>query len=608
MTPIDAIVPVEQLSGRAAGYGMPGVTIDGDDPVVVRDAVAEAAARARAGGGPSFIEARCHRLGAHYNGDVEHYRPQADRDAAVAADPVAALRRRLLADGAGESELAALEREVDEQLDAACDAAVAAPPPDPSGARDHVHGQPAGAADTGEPASEQELTYVKAVTEALRRELRARPDVVVYGEDVGASGGIFGATRQLQDQFGAERVFDSPIAESAILGSAVGAALEGLRPVVEIMWGDFLLVALDQLINQAANVRYVSRGEHCAPLVVRTQQGATPGSSAQHSQSLEALLAHIPGLRVGVAATPHDAHAMLRAAIADDDPVILFESRALYQHKGNVRLGGEREGVGGARLRREGGDVAIVSWGSAALLAQAAAEQLAADGIDATVLDLRWLAPLDDAAIAAAVERTGRVLVAHEANGRGASARRSPRGSASGRSMRSMRPCGVWARSTRGSRRHRDCERRWCLRPTGSRAPRPNSCGWVDGAFTSGGGETVSNEEMLQAMVRRATRRRFLQRAGGLSLGALALPGLLAACGDDEEGGSTTTAEKTAGPAEVPKASGRLDYLSWEGYDIPDAMKRGLRPTRSSLRRTTSPTTTTSRGRSRRPAARAAST
>jgi 2-oxoisovalerate dehydrogenase E1 component len=355
-------------------------------------------------------------LGAHYNGDVEHYRPQADRDAAVAADPVAALRRRLLADGAGESELAALEREVAEQLDAACDAAVAAPPPDPSGARDHVHGQPAGAADTGEPASEQELTYVKAVTEALRRELRARPDVVVYGEDVGASGGIFGATRQLQDEFGAERVFDSPIAESAILGSAVGAALEGLRPVVEIMWGDFLLVALDQLINQAANVRYVSRGEHCAPLVVRTQQGATPGSSAQHSQSLEALLAHIPGLRVGVAATPQDAHAMLRAATADDDPVILFESRALYQSKGIVRLGGEREGVGGARLRREGGDVAIVSWGSAALLAQAAAEQLAADGIDATVLDLRWLAPLDDAAIAAAVERTGRVLVAHEAN------------------------------------------------------------------------------------------------------------------------------------------------------------------------------------------------
>ena len=416
MTPIDAIVPVERLAERAAGYGIPGKTIDGDDPAVVQDAVAEAAARARAGGGPSFVEARCHRLGAHYNGDLEHYRPQANRDAALAADPVAALRARLLASGTGEEVLAAVEREVAAELDAVRDAAVAAPHPDPAGAREHVHGLPAAGTASGEPASKQELTYVKAVTEALRRELRARPEVVVYGEDVGASGGIFGATRGLQEEFGAERVFDSPIAESAILGSAVGAALEGLRPVVEIMWGDFLLVALDQLVNQAANVRYVSRGEHCAPLVVRTQQGATPGSCAQHSQSLEALLAHIPGLRVGIAATPQDAHAMLRAAVADDDPVILIESRALYQQKGSVALGGEREGVGGARRRRDGGDVAILSWGRTALLAQEAAEQLAAEGIEATVLDLRWLAPLDDAAIAAAVERTGRVLIAHEAN------------------------------------------------------------------------------------------------------------------------------------------------------------------------------------------------
>jgi len=416
MTPIDAIVPVERLAERAAGYGIPGTTVDGDDPVAVQDAVAEAAARARSGGGPSFIEARCHRLGAHYNGDLEHYRPKADRDAAVAADPVAALRRRLLASGAAEADLLTVEDEVAAELDAATGAAIAAPHPDAAGARDHVYGAPAAAPDSGEQAEEQELTYVKAVTEALRRELRARPEVVVYGEDVGASGGIFGATRQLQEEFGSERVFDSPIAESAILGAAVGAALEGLRPVVEIMWGDFLLVALDQLVNQAANVRYVSSGKHCAPLVVRTQQGATPGSCAQHSQSLEALLAHIPGLRVGVPATPQDAHAMLRAAVAEDDPVILFESRALYPSKGLVGLGGECEAVGGARFRREGGDVAIVSWGPAALLAEQAAERLAGDGIEATVLDLRWLSPLDDAAIAAAVERTGRVLVAHDAN------------------------------------------------------------------------------------------------------------------------------------------------------------------------------------------------
>jgi 2-oxoisovalerate dehydrogenase E1 component len=416
MTPIDRIVPVADLSARAAGLGIAGGSVDGNDPVAVRDAVAEAAARARVGDGPTFIEARCHRLWAHYNGDAEHYRPPADRDAAQAADPVVRLRRRLADGGVPEGALANLEQEVAGLIEGAARAAEDASAPDPAGARAHVNVTAAAPADTGEPSEERELTYAKAVGEALRRELAARPEVLVYGEDVGHAGGIFGVTRTLQEEFGERRVFDMPIAEAAILGSAVGAALEGLRPVVEIMWADFMLVALDQLINQAANVRYVSGGRHGAPLVVRTQQGATPGSCAQHSQSLEALLAHIPGLRIGVPATPQDAHSMLRAAVADDDPVVLFEARALYQRKQVVSLGGRSEGVGGARVRREGGDLAIFSWGPAAVAAEQAAAALAVRGIEATVVDLRWLAPLDDEAIAAAVERTNRVLVVHEAN------------------------------------------------------------------------------------------------------------------------------------------------------------------------------------------------
>jgi 2-oxoisovalerate dehydrogenase E1 component len=416
MTPIDRIVPVADLSARAAGLGIAGVSVDGNDPAAVRDAVADAAARARAGDGPTFVEARCHRLWAHYNGDAEHYRPAADREAAEAADPVKSMRRRLAEAGVEEEELAGLEQEVADLVDSAAADASAAPAPEPAAARAHVHVAPAAAADTGEPSEELELTYGKAVNEALRRELAARPEVVVYGEDVGEAGGIFGVTRTLQEEFGERRVFDMPIAEAAILGSAVGAALEGLRPIVEIMWADFMLVALDQLINQAANVRYVSGGRHGAPLVVRTQQGATPGSCAQHSQSLEALLAHIPGLRIGVPSTPQDAHSMLRAAVADDDPVVLFEARALYQRKQRVGVGGGREPVGGARIRREGDDLAILSWGTAALAAETAAEALAGRGIGATVVDLRWLAPLDDEAIATAVARTNRVLVAHEAN------------------------------------------------------------------------------------------------------------------------------------------------------------------------------------------------
>jgi 2-oxoisovalerate dehydrogenase E1 component len=416
LTPIDKIARVADLSARAAGLGIEGHRIDGNDPAAVRDAVSEAAARARSGAGPTFIEARCHRLWAHYNADPEHYRPASDREAAEAADPVAGLRRRLSDAGLADGQLVRLEDEVAEIIDVAAGAAMEADAPDPAGASAHVNVPPAAAGDSGEPPEELELTYGKAVNEALRRELAARPEVLVYGEDVGHAGGIFGVTRALQQDFGEQRVFDMPIAEAAILGSAVGAAMEGLRPIVEIMWADFMLVALDQLINQAANVRYVSGGRHGAPLVVRTQQGATPGSCAQHSQSLEALLAHIPGLRIGVPATPQDAHSMLRAAVADDDPVVLFEARALYGRKQTVSLGGRREGVGGARVRREGGDLAILSWGRMALAAEEAASALAERGIEATVVDLRWLSPLDDEAIAAAVSRTNRVLVAHEAN------------------------------------------------------------------------------------------------------------------------------------------------------------------------------------------------
>jgi len=196
----------------------------------------------------------------------------------------------------------------------------------------------------------------------------------------------------------------------------VGAALEGMRPIVEIMFGDFLLVALDSIVNQAANVRYHTRGQFGAPIVVRTQQGVTPGACAQHSQCLEALLAHIPGLRIGLPNTPQDAYAMLRAAAHDPDPCILFEARALYQTSGTVSLGGAIESACGAKMRRRGKDLVIISWGVAVPEALSAARSLSERGHDVGVLDLRWLSPLDDDAIAAAVASCGRVLIVHEAN------------------------------------------------------------------------------------------------------------------------------------------------------------------------------------------------
>jgi 2-oxoisovalerate dehydrogenase E1 component len=183
------------------------------------------------------------------------------------------------------------------------------------------------------------------------------------------------------------------------------------------MWSDFALVALDQLVNQAANVRYISRGEVTAPMVVRMQQGITPGSCAQHSQSLEAIIGHVPGLKVGLPSTPDDAFQMLRAAIADPDPVIVIESRALYLEKGLVDLEADPQSVGGARLRRQGKDAVIVTWGRITSTALAAADELASEGIDVAVLDLRWLAPLDeDALLRAVAQSSGRAVVLHEAN------------------------------------------------------------------------------------------------------------------------------------------------------------------------------------------------
>jgi pyruvate/2-oxoglutarate/acetoin dehydrogenase E1 component len=262
----------------------------------------------------------------------------------------------------------------------------------------------------------RELPYIGAVNAALRWALESLPETLVFGEDVAKPGGPFGASRGLHRRFGDRRIFDTPISESAILGAAIGAGMRGYRPIVEIMFMDFHLVALDQVVNQAANVRYVSGGRYSAPLTIRTQQGYTPGSCAQHSQSLEAFFAHTPGIRVALPATPRDAYELLRSAIVCDDPTIVIESRALYATSGPVELDREVEPIGGARVVREGRDVTIVSWSRMVGEALDAAEILASQGVDAEVVDLRWLSPLDLDVVLASVGRTGRLVVAHEAN------------------------------------------------------------------------------------------------------------------------------------------------------------------------------------------------
>lgn len=417
MTPGDKFLRGESFAARAAALGYRTEKVDGLDPDAVEAAARRLLEHVRSGGGPAFLECMTSRLMAHYNGDIEHYRVSEEISAERRdSDPVLRYRERAIARGISADELDAVDAKVEREVDEAARAAADSPEPDASSARMHVIGAEQ-SLTAEEETQDRTLTYAAAVNEALRSELGSRPEALVFGEDVGVAGGVFGLTRRLQREFGERRVFDTPISETGILGSGLGLALSGYRPIVEIMWSDFMLVALDQLINQAANIRYLSRGKVTAPLVVRTQQGITPGSCSQHVQSLEAILAHVPGLKVGLPSTPQDAYSMLRAAVADEDPCIIFESRSLYGDRSPVITGGPIEGARGAHRRRDGSDVGIITWGSLAPAALQAAESLDERGISAAVLDLRWLSPLDDEAIDAIVRDCGgRIVIAHEAN------------------------------------------------------------------------------------------------------------------------------------------------------------------------------------------------
>ncbi|MEU1755199.1 transketolase C-terminal domain-containing protein [Micromonospora matsumotoense] len=262
----------------------------------------------------------------------------------------------------------------------------------------------------------ESLRYIQAVNAALTWALDSRTDTIYFGEDVALPGGPFGATKGLHKRFGSERIFDTPISETGFLGMALGAAMTGLRPIAEIMYADFSFVAMDQIVNQIATVHYSSAGRWKAPLVIRMQQGYSPGACAQHSHSPEAYFAHTPGLRVALPATPDDAYQMLRTAVVSDDPVVVAEARMLYPTRGPVRTDAPVEPVGGARVVRPGADVTVVAWSRMVSAALDAAGTLAEEGVDVEVVDLRWLNPLDFDTVAASVARTGRLVVAHEAN------------------------------------------------------------------------------------------------------------------------------------------------------------------------------------------------
>lgn len=262
------------------------------------------------------------------------------------------------------------------------------------------------------------MTFAEAIREGMSIRMRENPNVLLFGEDVGAFGGCFGVSAGMLNEFGAERVRDTPISEGAIIGCAVGAAATGLRPIAELMFCDFLTVGMDQLVNQAAKMRYMFGGKISMPMVVRLPAGAGTGAAAQHSQSLEAWVTHVPGLKVVYPSCPQDALGLMLTAIDDEDPVMFFENKVLYFSKGEV-TSMEPIPFGKGKVVREGTDLSIITYSRQVFTALEAAEKLAADGISAEVIDLRSLYPLDKALIGETVAKTHKAIVLTEEVKRG---------------------------------------------------------------------------------------------------------------------------------------------------------------------------------------------
>ncbi|MDD3839832.1 MAG: alpha-ketoacid dehydrogenase subunit beta [Clostridia bacterium] len=261
----------------------------------------------------------------------------------------------------------------------------------------------------------REIIYAQAIKEAMCEEMRNDPDIILMGEDVGLYGGSFEVSAGMLEEFGKKRVRDTPISEAAIAGCAVGAAVTGLRPIIEIMFSDFITIALDQIVNQAAKMRYMFGGKAKVPMVMRTPAGSGTGAAAQHSQSLEAWLCHIPGLKVVVPSTPYDAKGLLKAAIRDDNPVCFFEQKLLYRKKGMVPEGEYIVPLGKADIKKEGKDISIITYGRMIPTCLKAAQDLEKEGISVEVVDIRTLLPMDKETVIQSVQKTGRVLIVHEA-------------------------------------------------------------------------------------------------------------------------------------------------------------------------------------------------
>lgn len=441
-------IPV-RVADRAAAYAMPGVRVDGMDVMAVYAEAKRAVDRARAGQGPSLIEVLTYRYKGHSRSDKQVYRTKQEVKEWQERDPIARFESWLIENGLLEREQAeAVRQEALRAIEAAVAFADASPEPDPATLLDEVYyeelanrtdralrgitlrtpapfdGRPlptwfartfARHAGSEPPPGARELTGSEALREAMAQAMEAAPNVILIGEDIGKYGGAFGVTLGLYDRFGPDRVRDTPISENAIAGVSFGAGMTGLIPIAEFQFQDFVTLAMEQIVLQAAKVRYMFGGRTTCQMVIRLPAGSGTGAAAQHSESLESWFVNVPGLKVVAPSTPYDMKGLLLAAIADQNPIIFVENKLLYKAKGPVPELPYIVPIGKAAVCRAGQHLTIVGASIAVPRALEAAEKLAGEGIECEVIDLRTLKPYDLHTIVQSVKKTGRLLIAHEA-------------------------------------------------------------------------------------------------------------------------------------------------------------------------------------------------
>ncbi len=428
-TPVDQQYACERLADRAVGYGMPGLRIDGNDVLTVRATVRAAVHRARRGEGPSLIECMTFRMRGHEEASGTAYVPQALLDEWAARDPLARFEARLQADGVLDADACAAVREaLAAEIRDVADAALTAPLPastaaaeeaavyamrqssDGTGEASGVIGDDSnGISDDSDDSNAEPIRYIDAIRAGLMDAMDADPRIVALGQDIAEYGGVFKITEGFVERFGAERVRNTPIIESAAIGCGLGLALNGRRPMIEMQFADFITCGFNQIVNNVAKTRY--RWGPGVPLVIRAPHGGGVGAGPYHSQSVEGWFTQVPGLKVVAPATPDDAYGLLRSALTDGDPVLFLEHKALYRSlKGPVQR--RAVPIGRARIARRGADASIITYGVGVHWALEAAERSAAS---IEVVDLRTLQPWDVQTATASVRKTGKALVLHEA-------------------------------------------------------------------------------------------------------------------------------------------------------------------------------------------------